>query len=70
MEGELTKIAENLKCLWLLENVLLIRRVGCPRTGEVISLVAASSPNSEDVFAACRNTQSAKKVAKKERCEA
>ena len=74
MEAELAEIAENLKSLWQLEDVLLIRRVGCLKTGEIISLVAASSPNSEDVFAACRHGISClkkmKTVAKKELCEA
>jgi len=32
----------------------MIRRTGCLGIGEIISLVAASSPNSEDAFEACK----------------
>jgi molybdopterin synthase catalytic subunit len=51
---ELEGIAEELERRWKLEDVLLIRRTGCLSVGEIISLVAASSPNSEDAFEACR----------------
>ena len=51
---ELEGIAEELERRWKLEDVLLIRRTGCLAVGEIISLVAASSPNSEDAFEACR----------------
>jgi molybdopterin synthase catalytic subunit len=51
---ELECIAGDLKHRWNLEDVLLIRRTGCLDVGEIISLVAASSPNSEDAFEACR----------------
>ena len=37
------------------EDVLLIRRIGRLGIGDIISLVAASSPNSEDAFASCRH---------------
>jgi molybdopterin synthase catalytic subunit len=53
-ELELDGIAEELKKRWKLEDVLLIRRTGCIAVGEIISLVAASSPNSEDAFEACK----------------
>lgn len=53
-EGELTRIAAELREQWLLEDVLLIRRTGRLAVGEIISLVAASSPNSADAFAACQ----------------
>jgi molybdopterin synthase catalytic subunit len=53
-DGELAGIAKELKEAWTLEDVLLIRRTGCLDVGEIISLVAASSPNSEDAFEACR----------------
>ena len=52
---ELESIAEELKRGWNLEDVLLIRRTGCLSVGEIISLVAASSPNSEDAFEACKS---------------
>jgi molybdopterin synthase catalytic subunit len=47
-------IAGELETHWKLEDVLLIRRTGCLAVGEIISLVAASSPNSEDAFEACK----------------
>lgn len=52
--AELEEIAGELERGWNLEDVLLIRRTGCLDVGEIISLVAASSPNSEDAFEACR----------------
>lgn len=51
---ELEEIAGELENAWKLEDVLLIRRTGCLGVGEIISLVAASSPNSEDAFEACK----------------
>lgn len=55
MEAEMQTIAEHLQEKWELEDVLLIRRLGCLKAGEIISLIAASSPNSADVFAACQH---------------
>ena len=52
---ELAAIAAELQDEWSLEDLLLIRRVGCLGVGDIISLIAASSPNSEDAFAACRD---------------
>jgi len=54
-EEELAGIAAELKERWNLEDVLLVRRTGCLAVGEIISLVAASSPSSEDAFEACRH---------------
>ena len=51
---ELEGIAHELEQRWKLEDALLIRRTGCLDVGEIISLVAASSPNSEDAFEACK----------------
>ncbi|UFS70967.1 molybdenum cofactor biosynthesis protein MoaE [Geomonas sp. RF6] len=53
-EGELRHIAAEIKSLLNLEDLLLVRRVGRVKLGEVISVVAATSPNSEDAFEACR----------------
>ncbi|HBA72134.1 MAG: molybdopterin synthase [Geobacteraceae bacterium GWF2_54_21] len=50
---ELENIAGEIERGWNLEDVLLIRRTGSLDVGEIISLVAASSPNSEDAFEAC-----------------
>jgi molybdopterin synthase catalytic subunit len=55
MEEEMQTIAEHLQDKWELDDVLLIRRLGCLKAGEIISLIAASSPNSADVFAACQH---------------
>jgi molybdopterin synthase catalytic subunit len=52
--SELEEIARELEQTRDLEDVLLIRRTGCLNVGEIISLVAASSPNSEDAFEACK----------------
>lgn len=54
-EAELKEIAAELREKWVLEDLVLIRRVGCLGIGDIISLVAASSPNSEDAFASCRH---------------
>jgi molybdopterin synthase catalytic subunit len=54
VEAELGTIAARLREGWNLEDVLLIRRIGCLGVGEIISLVAASAPNSEDAFEACK----------------
>jgi molybdopterin synthase catalytic subunit len=54
-EEELAAIAAELKGKWLIEDLLLIRRVASLGIGDIISLVAVSAPNSEDAFAACRH---------------
>jgi len=53
-EEELTMIANDITGSWVIEDTLLIRRIGRVNVGEIISLVAVSSPSSEDAFAACR----------------
>ena len=69
-EAELGEIAAELGKKWRLADVLLVRRIGALGVGDIISLVAASSPNSEDAFAACRHgiacLKKMKTVAKKE----
>jgi molybdopterin synthase catalytic subunit len=52
---ELEGIARELERSWKLEDVLLVRRTGCLAVGDIISLVAASSPNSDDAFEACKS---------------
>jgi molybdopterin synthase catalytic subunit len=51
---ELENIANELKDQWNLQDVLILRRAGIVSVGEIISLVAASSPNSEDAFESCK----------------
>jgi len=53
-EAELRAIAEELADRYSLVDTLLIRRTGRLGLGEIISLAAASSPNSADAFEACR----------------
>lgn len=74
MEGEMAGIIEHLKSNWIIEDALLIRRLGRLKTGEIISLIAVSSPNSADAFAACEHgislLKKMKTFAKKEKCGA
>jgi molybdopterin synthase catalytic subunit len=53
-EEELAQISARLANEFSISDVLLIRRAGTLGVGDIISLVAASSPNSEDAFEACR----------------
>jgi molybdopterin synthase catalytic subunit len=53
-EAELRIIADELAAKFSVEDTLLIRRTGRLGLGEIISLVAASFPNSEDAFEACK----------------
>ncbi len=53
-ENELTAIADEIRAAWNIEDILLIRRIGRVGIAEIISLVAVSSPSSEDAFAACK----------------
>jgi molybdopterin synthase catalytic subunit len=54
MTTELKLITQELIDKWLLEDLLIVRRTGCLSVGEIISLVAASSPNSSNAFEACQ----------------
>lgn len=71
IKSELRSITEAIYKKWQVEDVLIIRRLGILKVGEVISLVAASSPHREDAFDACRfGVESLKKmktIAKTER---
>jgi molybdopterin synthase catalytic subunit len=71
-EAELRGIADELAASFTLVDTLLIRRTGRLGLGEIISLAAASSPNSEDVFAACKlgisRLRKMKTIVKKEVC--
>jgi len=53
-EAELQQISDELMDSFALKDILLIRRSGRLGIGAIISLVAASSPNSDDAFEACR----------------
>ena len=54
MEAELAEISVNIKGRWNVDDVLLVRRIGTFKIGDVISLVAVSSPASNDAFETCR----------------
>lgn len=54
-EEELRTIAKEIASSWGIQDTLLIRRIGRVGVGEIISLVAVSSPSSEDAFAACKS---------------
>lgn len=52
---ELEEIAAELKLKWAIEDLILWRRIGCLKVGDIISLIAVSSPSSEDAFASCKH---------------
>jgi molybdopterin synthase catalytic subunit len=54
IEGELRALAADIKQRWKIEDVLLVRRIGMLDIGDIISLIAVSSPDSNDAFEACR----------------
>src|SRR5690349_7497007 len=56
--AELQLLAAALKDRWHLEDVLLVRRIGRVYAGEIISVVAATSPNSADAYEASRHATS------------
>jgi len=63
IEGELRSIREAIEQHWQVEDILIIRRLGMLKVGEVMSLVAASAPHREDAFDACRcGVESLKKM--------
>lgn len=62
-EAELESISDSIRHKWDIEDVLIIRRLGVLKVGEVMSLVAASAPHREDAFDACRyGVESLKKM--------
>jgi len=70
--AELQEIADELAEKFTLVDTLLIRRTGRLGLGEIISLAAASSPNSADAFEACklgiRRLRKMKSIVKHEVC--
>jgi len=50
IENELKSIVDRIKEKYELEDVLIIRRLGALKVGDVMSLVAASAPHREDAF--------------------
>ena len=72
-KAELQTIADILAANFTVEDILMIRRTGRLGLGEIISLVAVSSPNSEDAFEACKlgisRLRKMKTISKNEVCE-
>ena len=52
--AELQDITADLEGEWEIEDVLVVKRIGTLQIGDIISLIAVSSPNSEDAFASCQ----------------
>lgn len=51
---ELRKISAEIRRRWQIEDVVIIRRLGQLNIGDIISLVAISSPHRDEAFQACR----------------
>jgi len=54
LESELSEIEADIRSRWETCDILLARRIGLLHIGDLISLVAVSSPASDDAFDACR----------------
>lgn len=54
MESELAEIETDIENRWNINDILLVRRIGLLQVGDLISLVAVSSPASRDAFDACQ----------------
>ena len=54
IELELSGIEADTRSRWDIDDILLVRRTGELRTGDLISLVAVSAAASGDAFEACR----------------
>ena len=53
VDEELHTISEDIRKKWGAEDVLIIRRLGHLNVGDIISLIAVSSPHREAAFDAC-----------------
>ncbi|MCX6741430.1 MAG: molybdenum cofactor biosynthesis protein MoaE, partial [Candidatus Parcubacteria bacterium] len=54
VKDELHSITDDIRSKFKVDDVLIIRAMGKLNVGDVMSLVAASSPHREAVFDACR----------------
>jgi molybdopterin synthase catalytic subunit len=54
MEAEMSAIEADIRLRWPVEDVLLVRRLGELRVGDLISLVAVSAAASGHAFEACQ----------------
>jgi len=53
IESELSEIESDIRKRWDICDLRLVRRIGLLKIGDLISLVAVSSPASSDAFEAC-----------------
>jgi len=56
VSGELSAISAEIREKWEVEDLLIIRRIGQLNIGDIISLVAVSSPHRQEAFEACSYT--------------
>lgn len=54
-EAELRRLESELREKWKLHDLLLLRRIGELRVGDVISVAAAAASGREAAFGACRD---------------
>ncbi len=54
VDEELRTICQEVREKWKIEDVLIIRRLGQMDIGDIISLVAVSSPHRQEAFDSCR----------------
>lgn len=54
MESELSEIEDDIRNRWNIIDLLLVRRIGLLKIGDLISLAAVSSTASKDAFEACQ----------------
>jgi molybdopterin synthase catalytic subunit len=54
VEAEMRDIVAFLKVKWKIEDVLVVRRLGALKIGDIISLIAVSAPSSDDAFDCCK----------------
>jgi molybdopterin synthase catalytic subunit len=54
VDEELRTICQDIREKWEMEDVLIIRRLGRLDVGDIISLVAVSSPHRQAAFDSCR----------------
>jgi molybdopterin synthase catalytic subunit len=54
IKEELQMLSKEIRKRWEVEDVLIMRRIGRLKIGDIISLVAVSSSHREEAFNACR----------------
>lgn len=55
LEGELRELEKKVRGKWNIEDMVLIRRLGELRTGDIILAAAVSAEGRDDAFGACRD---------------